>query len=161
MKQDPPPGTTLAPGSYVYLTDSVGPSAENVGATQSASSTASAKSVPSGGISGEEAVVAAVRGHYEAIGAGTFEEAYSYFGPVMRSETDEATWVAGEESSQIQSITINSLEVNEVSGNTATATVDFGSVNEAKTARFHIVWILAKEGGEWKLDHQLSGQRVG
>jgi eukaryotic-like serine/threonine-protein kinase len=161
MKQDPPPGTSLAPGSYVYLTDSIGPSAENTGATQSASSTASAKSVPSGGVSGEEAVAAAVRGHYEAIGAGIFEEAYSYFGPVMRSETDEATWIAGEESSQIQSITINSLEVNEVSGSTATATVDFGSVNEAETARFHIVWILVKEGGEWKLDHQLSGQRVG
>jgi eukaryotic-like serine/threonine-protein kinase len=162
MKQDPPPGTTLAPGSYVYLTDSIGPSVENTGATQSASSTASAKSVPSGGVSGEEeAVAAAVRSHYEAIGAGNFEEAYSYFGPVMRSETDEATWIAGEESSQIQSVTINSLEVNEVSGSTATATVDFGSINEAETARFHIVWILVKEGGEWKLDHQLSGQRVG
>jgi tRNA A-37 threonylcarbamoyl transferase component Bud32 len=162
MKQDPPPGTTLDSGSYVYLTDSVGPPAENTGATQSPSSTASAQSVASGGVSGEEeAVAAAVRGHYEAIGAGSFQEAYSYFGPVMRSETDEATWIAGEESSQIQSITINSLEVNEVSGSTATATVDFGSINEAETARFHIVWILVKEGGEWKLDHQISGQRIG
>jgi eukaryotic-like serine/threonine-protein kinase len=161
MKQDPPPGTTLASGSYVYLTDSVGPPAESTGETQSVSSTASAQSVASGDVSGEEAVAAAVRGHYEAIGAGNFEEAYSYFGPVMRSETDEATWIAGEESSQIQSITINSLEVNEVSGSTATATVDFSSINKTVTARFHIVWILVKEGGEWKLDHQLSGQRVG
>jgi hypothetical protein len=162
MKQDPPPETTLASGSYVYLTDSVGPPAENTGETQSASSTASAQSVPSGGVSGEEeAVAAAVRSHYEAIGAGNFEEAYSYFGPVMRSETDEANWIAGEKSSQIQSITINSLEVNEVSGSTATATVDFSSINETESAQFHIVWILVKEGGEWKLDHQLSGQRVG
>jgi serine/threonine-protein kinase len=162
MKQDPPPGTTLDSGSYVYLTDSVGPPAENTDATQSPSSTASAQSVASAGVSGEEAaVVAAVRGHYEAIGAGSFQEAYSYFGPVMRSETDEATWIAGEEASQIRSITINSLEVNEVSGSTATATVDFGSINEAETARFHIVWILVKEGGEWKLDHQISGQRIG
>jgi len=161
MKQDPPPGTTLAPGSYVYLTDSTGPPAENTGETQSASSTASAQSATSGGISGEAAAVAAtVRGHYEAIGAGNFEEAYSYFGPVMRSETDEANWIAGEESSQIQSITINTLEVNEVSGNTATATVDFSSINKTETARFHIVWMLVKEGGEWKLDHQLSGQRT-
>jgi hypothetical protein len=106
-------------------------------------------------------VAAAVRGHYEAIGGGNFEEAYSYFGSTMRSETDEANWIAGEESSQIQSITINSLEVNEVSGSTATATVDFSSVNKAETARFHIVWMLVKEGGEWKLDHQLSGQRIG
>src|SRR5215203_2465937 len=161
MKQDPPPGTRLAPGSYVYLADSTGPSAENTGETQSVSSTASAQSATSGGISGEEeAVAAVVRSHYEAIGAGNFEEAYSYFGPVMRSETDEATWIAGEESSQIQSITINSLEVNEVSGDTATATVDFSSINKTLTARFLIVWILVKEGGEWKLDHQLSGQRV-
>jgi eukaryotic-like serine/threonine-protein kinase len=162
MKQDPPPGTLLAPGSYVYLTDSVGPPAEGTDVTQSVSSTASVQSVPSGRVSGEAAAAAGVvRGHYEAIGAGNFEEAYSYFGPTMRSETDEANWIAGEESSQIQSITINSLEVNEVSGSTATATVDFSSVNKAETARFHIVWMLVKEGGEWKLDHQLSGQRIG
>src|SRR5215208_1460210 len=161
MKQDPPPGTTLAPGSYVYLTDSTGPPAEGTDETQSASSTASAQSVPSGEVSGEPAAVAAaVRGHYDAIGAGNFEEAYSYFGPTMRSETDEANWIAGEESSQIQSITINSLDVNEVSGSTATATVDFSSINKVETARFHIVWMLVKEGGEWKLDHQLSGQRI-
>jgi hypothetical protein len=146
----------------VYLTDSVGPPAEGTDETQRASSSASAESGPSDGVSGEAAAVAgAVRGHYEAIGAGNFEEAYSYFGPTMRSETDEANWIAGEESSQIQSITINSLEVNEVSGSTATATVDFSSINKAETARFHIVWMLVKEGGEWKLDHQLSGQRIG
>jgi eukaryotic-like serine/threonine-protein kinase len=161
MKQNPPPGTELDPGSYVYLTDSVGPPAEGTGGTQSASSTVTAKNVPSDGVSGEEAAVAAaVRGHYEAIGAGNFEEAYSYFGPTLRSQTNEASWIAGEESSQIQSITINFLEVNEVSGNTATATVDISSINKTETARFHIVWVLVKEGGEWKLDHQLSGQRV-
>jgi hypothetical protein len=167
MKQDPPPGTKLAPDSYVYLTDSLGPPAEGTDETQSASSTASDQSVPSSKASSETAsseeaaVAGAVRGHYEAIGAGNFEEAYSYFGPTMRSETDEANWIAGEESSQIQSITINSLEVNELSGSTATATVDFSSVNKVQTARFHIVWMLVKEGGEWKLDHQLSGQRIG
>jgi hypothetical protein len=162
IKQDPPPGTTLAPGSYIYLTDSVGPPAEGTGGTQSATSTASAQSVPSGGISGEEeAVATAVRGHYGAIGAGNFEEAYSYFGPTMRSQTNKANWIAGEESSQIQSVAINSLEVNEVSGSTATATVDFSSINKTETARFHIVWMLVKEGGEWKLDHQLSGERIG
>jgi tRNA A-37 threonylcarbamoyl transferase component Bud32 len=161
MKQNPPPGTELDPGSYVYLTDSVGPPAEGTGGTQSASSTVTAKNVPSDGVSGEEAAVAAaVRGHYEAIGAGNFEEAYSYFGPTLRSQTNEASWIAGEESSQIQSITINFLEVNEVSGNTATATVDISSINKTETARFHIVWVLVKEGGVWKLDHQLSGQRV-
>jgi hypothetical protein len=33
-------------------------------------------------------------------------------------------------------------------------------VNKTETARFHIVWRLVKEGGEWKLDQQLSGQRI-
>jgi eukaryotic-like serine/threonine-protein kinase len=161
IKQDPPPGTTLAPDSYVYLTDSVGPPAGGTGGTQSASAV-SAQSVPPGEVSGEAAAVAAaVRGHYEAIGAGNFEEAYSYFGPTLRSQHDEASWIAGEESSQIQSTTVNSLEVNEVSRNTAMATVDFSSINKTETARFHIVWMLVKEGAEWKLDHQLSGQRIG
>jgi hypothetical protein len=166
MKQDPPPGTTLDPNSYVYLTDSVGQPTEGTSGTPSASA-ASAQSVPSGETSGETAsseaaaVAAAVRGHYGAIGAGNFEEAYTYFGPTLRSQQDEANWIAGEESSQILSTTINSLEVNEVSGNTATATVDLSTLNKTETGRFHIVWILVKEGGEWKLDHQLSGQRTG
>jgi hypothetical protein len=47
-----------------------------------------------------------------------------------------------------------------VGGNTATATVDVSSINKSETARFHIVWLLVKEGGEWKLDHQISGQRI-
>jgi hypothetical protein len=116
---------------------------------------------PSGEASSEAAAVAAaVRGHYEAIGAGDFEEAYSYFGPTLRSQLDETSWIAGEESSQIQSMTINSLEVDEVTGNTATATVDVSSINKTETARFHIVWMLVKEGGVWKLDHQLAGQRI-
>ena len=51
--------------------------------------------------------------------------------------------------------------MNEVSGSTATATVDPSSINKTVTARSHIVWMLVKEGGEWKLDHQLSGQRIG
>src|SRR5919107_211450 len=162
MKQNPAPGTTLDPDSYVYLTTSVGPpDTSNSGAGQQSGVTGSQTDTSSAASSEEAAVAGAVRGHYEAIGRGDFEEAYSYFGPTMRSETDEANWIAGEESSQIQSITINSLEVNEVSGSTATATVDFSSVNKAESARFHIVWMLVKEGGEWKLDHQLSGQRIG
>jgi hypothetical protein len=166
MEQDPPPGTTLDPNSYVYLTVSVGPPTEGTSGTPSASA-ASAQSVPSGEASSESAsseaaaVGAAVRGHYGAIGAGNFEEAYSYFGPTLRSQQDEANWIAGEESSEILSTTINSLEVNEVSGNTATATVDLSTLNKTETGRFHIVWMLVKEGGEWKLDHQLSGQRIG
>ncbi len=111
-------------------------------------------------MSEEAAVAAAVRGHYGAIGAGNFEEAYSYFGPTFRSQHDQASWIAGEQSYQIQSSMINSLEVDEVLGTTATATVDVSFVDNTGTPRFLIVWGLVKEGGAWKLDSQLSAQRV-
>ena len=154
-KQKPKPGTTLEAGSYVYLTTSLGP--------------------PEGGSSGggqgpvptetrydpSAAVAAAVRGHYEAIGAGNFEEAYSYFGPTFRSQHDQASWIAGEQSYQIQGSTVHSLRVDEVIGTTATATVDVSFVDNTGTPRFVIVWGLVKEGGRWKLDQQFSAQRVG
>jgi hypothetical protein len=161
MKQDPSPGTEQNPNSYVYLTTSVGPSEGSSASGGQVPGATGTQNGASSGASSKAAVAAAVQGHYEAIGAGSFEEAYSYFGPTLRSQQDEASWITGEESSQIQSTTINSLEVNEVSGNTATATVDVSSVNKTETARFHIVWRLVKEGGVWKLDQQLSGQRIG
>jgi hypothetical protein len=105
------------------------------------------------------AVAVAVQGHYEAIGAGNFEEAYSYFGPTFRSQHDEASWIAGEQSYGIQSSTIHSLQVDEVLGTTATATVDVSFVDNTGTPRFVIVWSLLKEGGRWKLDDQISAQR--
>jgi hypothetical protein len=101
-----------------------------------------------------------VRGHYEAIGAGNFEEAYSYFGPTFRSQHDQAGWIASEQSYQIQNSTIHSLEVVEVLGIAATATVDVSFVDNTGTPRFVIVWGLVKEGGAWKLDQQFSAQRV-
>jgi hypothetical protein len=158
MKQDPPPGTTLDAGNYVYLTTSVGPPERSgAGGGQESSPTAS-RYEPSG----EKAAVAAtVRGHYEAIGAENFEEAYSYFGPTFRSQHDQASWIASEQSYQIQSSTIHSLTVDEVLGTTATATVDVSFVDNTGTPRFVIVWGLIKKGGQWKLDSQLSAQRTG
>jgi hypothetical protein len=103
-------------------------------------------------------VESAVRGHYEAIGAGDFEEAYSYFGPTMRSRQDQASWIASEQSYEIQSSTIHSLTVDEVLASTATATVDVSFVDNTGTPRFVIVWGLVKENGEWKLDEQISAQ---
>jgi hypothetical protein len=158
MKQDPPPGTTLDPNSYVYLTTSVGPpERSSAGGGQEPSAT-SGRYDTSGEVSSEEA--AAVRAHYEAIGAGNLEYAYSYFGPTFRSQHDQASWIAGEQSYQIQSSTINSVEVNEVLGTTATATVDVSFADNTGTPRFLIVWNLVKEGGEWKLDSQVSAQRI-
>jgi eukaryotic-like serine/threonine-protein kinase len=156
MEQNPPPGTTLDTGAYVYLTTSVGPpEGGGAGGVQESGSTGND---PSGE---EAAVAAAVQGHYEAIGAGDFEEAYSYFGPTFRSQHDPASWISGEQSYEIQSSTVHSLTVEEVSGTTATATVDVSFVDNTGTPRFVIVWGLLEEGGRWKLDEQFSAQRVG
>jgi eukaryotic-like serine/threonine-protein kinase len=161
MKQDPPPGTALDPNSYVYLTTSVGPPATTNAGGRLESGVTSSQHDPPGEASSEEVAVAvAVQSHYEAIGAGNFEEAYSYFGPTFRSQHDQASWIAGEQSYQIQSSTIHSLQVDEVLGTTATATVDVSFVDNTGTPRFVIVWSLVKEGGQWKLDEQISAQRV-
>ena len=115
---------------------------------------------PSSEASSEETAVAgAVGGHYEAIGAGNFEEAYSYFGPTFRSQHDQASWIEGEQSYEIQTSTIHSLQVDEIQGTTATATVDVSFVDNTGTPRFLIVWSLVKEDGRWKLDAQISAQR--
>jgi hypothetical protein len=126
-------------------------------AGQQGSSPSPSASAPAGGE--EEAVEEAVRGHYEAIGRGDFEEAYSYFGPTMRSRQDEASWIASEKSYQIQSSTIHSLTVDEMLGTTATATVDVSFVDNTGIPRFVITWGLVKEAGQWKLDEQISAQR--
>jgi eukaryotic-like serine/threonine-protein kinase len=161
MKQDPSPGTTLDPDSYVYLTTSVGPpDTANAAAGQESSATGSQRNTSSAASSEEDAVAAAVQGHYAAIGAGNFEEAYSYFGPTFRSQHDAASWIAGEQTYEIQSSTIHSLTVDEVLGTTATATADVSFVDNTGAPRFVIVWSLVKEGGRWKLDSQLSAQRV-
>jgi hypothetical protein len=152
MKQDPSPGTELDTGSYVYLTTSLGPPEEN---------SASAAGQETAATSEAAAVEAAVRGHYGAIGAGSFEEAYSYFGPTFRGQHDQASWISSEETFQIQSSTIHSLWVEEVLGTTATATVDVSFVDNTGTPRFIIVWGLVKEGGQWKLNQQYSSERIG
>jgi eukaryotic-like serine/threonine-protein kinase len=161
MKQNPPPGTTLDADSYVYLTTSVGPPDTGTSAAGQESGVTGSQQNPSGEAPSEEAAVAAaVQGHYEAIGRGDFEEAYSYFGPTMRSQYGEADWIAAEQSYEIQSSTIHSLTVDEVSSTTATATVDVSFVDNTGNPRFVIVWSLVKEGRAWKLDSQLSAQRV-
>jgi serine/threonine protein kinase len=161
MKQDPQPETTLDPSSYVYLTTSVGPpDTHNSGGGQEFGPTGSQHN-PSGEASSEEAAVAAaIEGHYGAIGTGNFEGAYSYFGPTFRGQHDQASWIAGEQSYEIQSSTIRSLTVDEVLGTSATATVDVSFVDKTGTPRFVIVWSLVQEGGRWKLDSQLSAQRM-
>jgi hypothetical protein len=103
----------------------------------------------------------AVEGHYRAIGAGDWDTAYSYFGPLYRSIKDEGTWTSDEKSYGIRSSEIHSLKVNEVSGDTASATVDVSFEDDTGTPRFRIIWNLVKEGGRWKLNEQVSAERVG
>jgi serine/threonine protein kinase len=161
IKQDPPPGTELDTGTYVYLTTSVGPpEGGGAGGRQASGVTGSQHHLASEALSEEDEVAGAVRGHYEAIGAGNFEEAYSYFGPTFRNQHDESSWISGEQSYEIQSSTIHSLQVDEVLDITATATVDVSFVDNTGTPRFVIVWGLVKEGGAWKLDQQFLAQRV-
>jgi hypothetical protein len=160
IRQNPPPGTTLDMGTYVYLTTSVGPpETGNAGERQASGVTGSQHDPSSEALNEEAAISAAVRGHYEAIGAGSFKEAYSYFGPTFRSQHRQSRWISGEQSYEIRSSTIHSLTVEKVSGMTATATVDVSFVDNTGTPRFVIVWGLVKEGGQWKLDEQISAQR--
>jgi hypothetical protein len=109
----------------------------------------------------EEAVEDAIRGHYEAIGTRDFGRAYDYFGPTYRAEEDRQGWVENHEADQIKSSTINALNVEEVSGSTATANVDVSFEDKTGTPRFRITWSLVKEGGRWKLDEQLSAEKMG
>ena len=108
----------------------------------------------------EAEVRRAVEGHYEAIGAGNFEEAYSYFGPAYRRIKDEQTWISDEKSYGIRSSKIHSLNVHKVSRTTATATVDVSFEDNTGTPQFLITWNLIKEDGRWKLNEQSSAQKV-
>jgi hypothetical protein len=107
---------------------------------------------------GEEAAIeTTIRSHYEAIGDNDFEEAYSYFGPTFRNTTEEEVWIEEEESYDITSSIVHSVDVEEVSGDTATATVDVSFEDNTGTPRFSLVWSLVKEDGQWKLDEVTGG----
>lgn len=100
----------------------------------------------------EDEVEAAIRAHYEAIGDGDFEEAYSYFGPSYTANVSEEDWVSEEETYDIQSSTIHSVQVEKVSGSEAEATVDVEFEDNTGTPRFEISWSLIRSSDGWKLD---------
>lgn len=148
---------------YVIYDETFNPvkwSVENVETPTTSSSSAANTSTSSANPSEITAVENAVRGHYEAIGDGDFERAYSYFGPTMRSRESEENWAASEQSFDITSSTINSLDVTSVYGDTATATVDVSFHDKTGNPEFLITWSLVKENGQWKLDDQTSAQKV-
>lgn len=102
-------------------------------------------------------VESVIRGHYEAIGSGDFHDAYSYFGPTYRGSNPEDKWVSDEESFDIRSATIYSVDVTDVTGDTATASVDVGFEDNSGSPRFSLGWDLVREDGGWKLDEVAGG----
>jgi hypothetical protein len=109
--------------------------------------------------SGEEFLVEdAIRRHYEAIGRQDFEEAYSYFGPTFRATNSEEDWIAEEESYDITSSTVYSVDVVSVSGDTAQAAVDVSFEDNTGTSDFYLEWQLVDENGEWKLDETTASE---
>jgi len=104
------------------------------------------------GLDEETAVEETIRNHYEAIGNNDFAAAYSYFGSTFRSANSEEDWVAQEEEQGITSSTINSIDVVEVSEDTAQAAVDVTFEDSSGSSSFYLGWELVKESGQWKLD---------
>jgi hypothetical protein len=100
----------------------------------------------------ETAVEETISNHYEAIGDNDFVAAYSYFGSTFRSTNSEEDWVAQEEEQGITSSTINSIDVVEVSEDTAQAAVDVTFEDSSGSSSFYLGWELVKESGQWKLD---------
>lgn len=96
--------------------------------------------------------------HYEAIGAGDFYTAYSYFGPSFRGANDEAAWVCDEESYGITGATVDYVEVISVSDDAASAAVDVSFEDDTGTPSFSLVWDLIEEDGIWKLDAVSGGE---
>lgn len=102
--------------------------------------------------------------HYEAIRAGNFEEAYSYFSSDYRSTTDMNSWIEEQESNKVDTIHGPGAEVEVTSQDTATATIRVSfedSIHQCDniylcTNPSNITWEMVKEGEEWKLDEILS-----
>jgi micrococcal nuclease len=166
-RQKPEVVTVTKEVTKVVVEDNSDSASEKNATTETTESAVKDKSSPdveldSGGDSGseEEAVEKAIRGHYEAIGAGNFEQAYSYFGPTFRNATEEEVWIEEEKSFEITSSTAHSVDVEEISETTATATVDVSFEDNTGIPRFLITWNLLKENGEWKLDNQASAETL-
>jgi hypothetical protein len=106
------------------------------------------------------AVENAVRGYLGALNAGNFEKAYSYINPKSETlhESTQQQWVEGwKGSGGLTRAPIKSLKVEDVSGNTATGTVNFAF--EYKNGDYYQLlenWKLVKVDGQWKLDKVVS-----
>lgn len=84
------------------------------------------QSAQGGNPSEEASVEEAVRGLFEALDAGNFEKAYSYYGPnhQFRRGNSHEEYVQVFRLEGVTDATIHSVKVGDIKGNTATATVD-------------------------------------
>lgn len=103
----------------------------------------------------EKIVDNAIVGHYEAIEAGDFEEAYSDFSATYQSTKNEDTWIEEQKVRRVDTIYDSGAEV--VSQDTGTAIIRLTFENDPYPVE--ITWNMVKEGGEWKLDEQFSLER--
>jgi zinc-ribbon domain len=115
----------------------------------------------------EAAVEEAVRGFYGALDAGNFEKAYSYYGPdhEVRHKYNQQEYDNYLKEQMIITeasvFTVHSVKVRDVSGNTATAIVDFEREESGGTSRYLSTWKLIKLDGQWKNDKLGSIKEVG
>ncbi len=103
----------------------------------------------------EKIVDNAIVGHYEAIQAGDFEEAYSDFSSTYQSTEDKATWIEKQKVRRVETIYDSGAEV--VSQNTGTGIIRLTFEDDPYPVE--ITWNMVKEGGEWKLDEQFSSEK--
>jgi hypothetical protein len=118
------------------------------------------QSAQEGGTPSEEAAVeSAIRGERRAVDTGNFEKSYSYYAPnseIRHRYKTPQEWVnilnksmKGQDA--LLDIRILSLKVEDISGNTATATVDQEVQHQSGTYRYLVTQKLVKVDGQWKL----------
>src|SRR5829696_2929849 len=104
------------------------------------------------------AVKKAVRGLFEALDAGNFEKAYSYYGPDhrFRRAYSREEYVRVIKLEGVTDATIRSVNVEDIKGNTATATVDYEWTSERGTFRYLWTMKVDKLDGRWKIGKTVS-----
>src|SRR5215207_3374834 len=113
------------------------------------------QSAQGGSRSEEAAVESVIRGELRALNTGNFEKSYSYYAPNSETRHRYKTpqeWVnILNKSMKGANIRILSLKVEDISGNTATATVEEEAQNKSGTYRYLVTQKLVKVDGQWKL----------
>jgi hypothetical protein len=107
-----------------------------------------------------ERIEATVRGHYEAIGAGDYDRAYSYFGSVMRNVVGAEGWIEARKNEYCPVVhphgaDVKDVRVSEVNGDKAVATADVRFKHTCGESHWIFAWRLNNESDGWKLASQI------